>query len=221
MKQLLFLTLLIVSLSSTMLLAQSELKQHVNQGADEAAAAKTQWIAAHPTEYKALNSQPATDYTITTPQPAEIDGADFNTKQQIEAEWQAREAKHQTWLQQQAAKQEAERLAVQETSAAALTVDAPMFALKSPTRTPYMEHIFLRLKEAEFPGDMMQLSSSETQMQARTRWIEKHEDLYQLFVWATQTPDGKIYLTQKEVEQLSDSLKKEIKTSPTNFIITP
>ena len=94
-----------------------------------------------------------------------------------------------------------------------------MFKIKSPTITPYMESIFLRIKEAEFPGDMMQLSNNQSQQSARNKWIGENADLYQLFIWAMQTIDGKIRITQKEAQQLSPALMQEIKSNINEYII--
>lgn len=189
------------------------------------AKAKADWIATHADEYKVLQ-QSTINPNIPIPTMAVQSEGTGNTstrtydRKQEEALQKQHEELQQAWFAQQQIILAQERAALEQDENKLVT-EEPMFKIKSPTITPYMESIFLRIKEAEFPGDMMQLSNNQSQQSARNKWIGENADLYQLFIWAMQTIDGKIRITQKEAQQLSPALMQEIKSNINEYIILP
>lgn len=186
-------------------------------------AAKQVWIAANKDAYQTINDQAAQnaiDYSVPTPMPAQRESGDNIGNIPNKGHEITYEEREKARLAYEKAKAEAEQQQAlpQETKQDQEVLT--MFNLnKKLQMTPYLESIFRRMKESEFPGNMMQFDSKDEQKQARTEWIMQNEDLYQLFVWATQSTDGKIHLSDKEFQQLSPGLKKEIEHYAGNFVI--
>lgn len=189
------------------------------------AQAKEAWIKANPAEYAKVvqyAAQNAISYEVPTPKPAPkgdlVIGEKPIAAKQGEVSYEQREKDRRNYWEVKIATMQAS-MATQIVSNDAQE-PMSMYALNPSIKiTPYLESIFQRMKEGEFPGNMMQFDSDEQQKQARTTWIMQNADLYQLFVWATKSPDGKIYINKKEYEQASPSLKKEIDAATNNFVI--
>lgn len=190
--------------------------------------AKQAWIAANKQAYEELNEQSAKnaiDYDVPTPMPAMRDNstgvaAEAMPSKGPETTYEEREKARLAYQQAKAQNAAAQQgIADAENTTQDQEVLGMLAVNKDLKMTPYLESIFQRMKDNEFPGNMMTFVDSEQQKQARTTWIMQNEDLYQLFVWASQSTDGKIHLSDKEYEQLSEVLKEEIRLYPNEYII--
>lgn len=191
--------------------------------ADSYTKAKNQWINEHPDEYKKLNESNTNSIMVPIPEIAEQVVQEFDSiatnkiydrtkevelRNKKEAE---RFEKLSTMYQLQ---MDSEQLRIRDSSQ-----PESMFQLKSPTVTNYMESVLIRIKEAEFPGNLMSFNSDSEQQEARKNWIQTNSDLYQLFVWVISTPDGKIKITKKEYNQLSPQLKSEVDNNISEYLL--